>query len=96
MLLHFAGDAARDWRKRIRVYQKPGIFYSEWAYVESVDGSSDHISVSFNPRTRQPVPVRLTVTRTVDSLVMLDWSGRPLDLGKRWRWEVARDNRVHD
>jgi hypothetical protein len=95
MLLHLAGDAAKEWRKRIRVHRKPGIFYSEWAYVESVDAASDHISVSFNHRTREPVRVRLTVTRSGDSRAIVDWSGRPLDLGKRWRWNADLKDGVY-
>lgn len=92
MLLHLAGDAGKGWRDRIRVHRKAGIFYSEWAFVESVDAASDHISVSFNPPRAEHVPVRLTVARCSDSRVVVDWTGAPLDLGKRWQWKVNLDD----
>lgn len=89
MLLHLAEDAGKEWRTRIRVHRKAGIFYSERAFVESVDAASDHIAVSFNPRRDEHALVRLTVTRRSDSRVLVDWSGAPLDLGKRWQWKVS-------
>ncbi|MBF0335353.1 MAG: DUF4433 domain-containing protein [Alphaproteobacteria bacterium] len=49
-LLSLLGDAGEIWKARIRVFSKPGIFQSEYAYLERVQCSSSKIEFSFHPR----------------------------------------------
>lgn len=84
-LLHLLGAAqAEVWAKKIFVHTESGIFEKRWAYVDTVDASSDGFLIGFHPRADgRSCEFDARVYRN-DELIHTG-VGRDADLSKRWR-----------
>lgn len=69
-LLHILGDESVRWASKIQVLSQPGFFNAEYAFVESVDLSSDGAHVRFHPRVKLPMEAR--IDRQLYTLVSSD------------------------
>lgn len=49
-LRHLLGDAAAEWNSHIRVFSQPGLFENFYAYIDTVDVTSEGIWFRFHPR----------------------------------------------
>lgn len=49
-LLHFLGEVADQWSDRIRVFAEPGLFESQYTYLDTVDVGPDGVAFTLNPR----------------------------------------------
>ncbi len=83
-LLHLLGDAANQWNGRIRVYGEPGLFESQYAYMDTVDGGPDGIDFTLHPR-RDGLAVRTEMwTWDSDGNQVMHFDPTELDASEPW------------
>lgn len=85
-LIYALGDQGAKWAPRIRIVSQPGYFNAEFAFVESVDLTSEGVTVRFHPRRSLPVEaqVKLIAENPGDFSDIHTFKRQPLDLRSGW------------
>jgi ssDNA thymidine ADP-ribosyltransferase, DarT len=96
-LLHILGDVADAWASKVQVLSQPGFFNAEYAFVESVDLSSDGVHVRFHPRVKLPMEAKvdLTIWKEDNPLGRRDFRQLELDIRKNWRFPFELEDGLY-
>ncbi len=74
-LIHLLNNQSNLWKDKIKVFTKPGIFQSDWAYVYTVNLATNELELVLHPR-KDSRHVDVTVSiQNITSKVVIKWSG---------------------